>query len=1136
MMDLRSQLVYYGRWSDSDIPELQRFDLIVLQYSHYDGLSELRAIQKIRESGTLVLLYISLGEDVTTFNGQQPRVGDGRGPAFYDPITERVIFEHTGIAGFYLDHWNERGFLSGDNANRYPDGQPDRHGDWGACYVNAGDPDWQAIVLEEAMTLARIGIDGFFLDTPETPDPWQGYGWTAQGMHDLIQRIDETFPGHILLLNRGTFFFDPNNPFQYAWNPLEHIDIALFESYFLDSNYPIDPESGIDHHVSPFYPLNRMYTSPKVNVAAGYKNHPIPVIQIDYARDPNTFPMREPEIYRQLIEESVREQGRLGLLIDRELSRISTVLLDHPPREDSEPPSWQNSSIGKKSLYPERNTPFDVVGADYLPRELMPGDGRTQIPPSFSPRAGVQKAIPHDGAVTLLWDVAVDQTRPVAYNIYYTTDIPFDLARAIVLPDVEYSPSQDYLERSFLTTDDACPYEYTVEGLENGVVYYFCIRAEDATSAVEEELPSAQAHRGPRGGLEDENLRILPAVPSPSSQVITPDQVRDIRQTYPPLTIDGSLDDWGDAPEILASRVVSESATPNSSQLRALRIYDTLDDLYIGIQTTGQFDIWDLVIYLDTDDTAYVGHPQYGGADLMFKQGSLFTFTWDWHAIPGSGEVYSFSDDTFELRLPKKLFGLTSYRDIRVVVGSLSSGAVFPSGGAPGLTYRQKNVLQDVEGPLFLRGEGASEGDTDSSSLPRVQIEDLGVGESLRLSWDPAADVNGPVTYDVLCADTGKPFLGSDNEPVLRTEEHSVVITGLAEGVSRTFVVQALDRVGNVTELPPVKGVPTTFEIPPSWLDSPDPGILHVHAGDGSVRFYFNRATDRFGYPVTYHLAIARRVRGEVQTPEIEKVIRPIPSDTPEYDYYYEINDLKNTQEYAFTLSAQTYDGVYDQAPRTIFATPLSPNRITQETMDGRFGDWASDPTVIYVGRDIVGDQPEGLGYFDIDEVWQSIKDQTLFLRFTVKDPIERPDWQMSLYFDLDGSIDTGFKGIIGTDLMILGSGQAYRLNTGTVWDPVPVGHIALVRGYDQPNSVELAIPFSLAGNVEQQARMLLRFGNWIDATNYDEFGPISLRQGTTDTDEDPEDSAIPLFAIILLASLLIVPMIVIFIRTSSYM
>ena len=440
VMSLQSQLVYYGRWSDADIPVLQRFDLVVLQHTHYDGMSETAAIQRIRESGTLVLLYISLGEDVTTFNGQEPRVGDGRGPSFFDPITERIIYEHAGVAGFYLDNWNTKGFLSGDNANRYPDGEPDRHGDWGACYVNAGDPAWQAIIIEEASQLARIGIDGFFLDTPETPDPWQGYGWTAEGMHDLIALIDETFPQHLLLLNRGTFFFDPNNPYQHRWSPINHIDIALFESYFLDSNYPIDSSTGIDYHISPFYPLNKLYTSPKVNVAVGYKDHQIPVIQIDYARDPNTFPVREPAVYQQLLDESVLRQGRLGLLIDRELNEISTVYLDHPPSEDREPPTWENSSLGKKYLYAATVTPYDVVGVDHQPDELFPDGDQTQIPAMFAPRVGVQKAIPRDGAVTLLWDVAVDQTRPVRYNVYYTAGQPFDLDTAVVLTDVDYIP------------------------------------------------------------------------------------------------------------------------------------------------------------------------------------------------------------------------------------------------------------------------------------------------------------------------------------------------------------------------------------------------------------------------------------------------------------------------------------------------------------------------------------------------------------------------------------------------------------------------------------------------------------------------------------------------------------------------
>jgi hypothetical protein len=41
---IRSQLVYYGDWSAADIPNLQRFDLVVLQENRFQGGDENAAI------------------------------------------------------------------------------------------------------------------------------------------------------------------------------------------------------------------------------------------------------------------------------------------------------------------------------------------------------------------------------------------------------------------------------------------------------------------------------------------------------------------------------------------------------------------------------------------------------------------------------------------------------------------------------------------------------------------------------------------------------------------------------------------------------------------------------------------------------------------------------------------------------------------------------------------------------------------------------------------------------------------------------------------------------------------------------------------------------------------------------------
>ena len=218
---IASHLTHYGAWQESDVALFQRFGLVALQPGMYSpSASEAQAIARVRSKGTQVLLYISIGEDASTYNQAAPARGDGRGPVHYDAKKGTLVYGNKGVASYYLDEWNAKGF-DADSVNKVPDGIPDRQSDWGACLVNAGDTAWQNVVLAEAARLMALGADGFFLDTPETADPWHGYGWTAPGMSDLIRRLRQAYPGKFLLLNRGLFFFDPDYPLQYGADPAE---------------------------------------------------------------------------------------------------------------------------------------------------------------------------------------------------------------------------------------------------------------------------------------------------------------------------------------------------------------------------------------------------------------------------------------------------------------------------------------------------------------------------------------------------------------------------------------------------------------------------------------------------------------------------------------------------------------------------------------------------------------------------------------------------------------------------------------------------------------------------------------------------------------------------------------------------
>ena len=70
-----------------------------------------------------------------------PRRGTARGPAYWDPAGEQLLYEQQGMASYYLDE------KTGPDEQPGPDGLPDRNGTWGSCFVNPGDPEWRAFLV-----------------------------------------------------------------------------------------------------------------------------------------------------------------------------------------------------------------------------------------------------------------------------------------------------------------------------------------------------------------------------------------------------------------------------------------------------------------------------------------------------------------------------------------------------------------------------------------------------------------------------------------------------------------------------------------------------------------------------------------------------------------------------------------------------------------------------------------------------------------------------------------------------------------------------------------------------------------------------------------------------------------------------
>jgi hypothetical protein len=633
---IRNYLLYYGGWDRTVIDKVTGYDLLIIDAHRGPRPSQIAPVVRRIRAGrngipgdgddVIVLGYISLGEDVRTFDQAAPLPGDGRGPAHWDVTQGQLVYQNAGIASYYLDE-------KGPDGQAGRDGLPDRQGTWGACFVNPGDPQWQAFLLGDDgrdsvpysahLLIDVMGYQGLFMDTPEVADPWHGYGYTAEGLYHAIGGIRQSHPQSVLLLNRGVFFFIPHFPFQFRWSPRPFIDIGLYESHYLDSDYDTGNQP---YHLSPFYGVNTAFFDQKVQAELQRTDDSFEVmLSLDYAADPDGLPASYPDVYRDAIASSVQSYGRVPLITTRLVDATPTLTLTHPMPPDTAPPRWGNTSPGFSSFLPTVPPVFDIAGNEDRSAHLA--------------RIGLQKAIPGDGQVTLRWDVALDQSLPVKYNVYYSETWPFDPARAHVLRDVKTVMGGDYVDRGFSGDDDACPYEHTVTGLDNGKTYYFVVRAQDSA---------------PGGGHEDDNLVVLAAAPHKAGR----------REA---ITIDGQFDDWAAVPAFQDAAAETPGLAVDFAQAR---LAADEESFYLCYDTAQPADLTRVQVLINADGKSWTGLRTRGGADFIVKGRVLYRYS-------GKG-----TNDAWTMVAPVEL----AQQGTRVEL-KLPRAALAPSGEGPVFTF-----------------------------------------------------------------------------------------------------------------------------------------------------------------------------------------------------------------------------------------------------------------------------------------------------------------------------------------------------------------------------------------------------------------------------------------------------------------
>lgn len=742
-------LIHYGNWTPALVTAARNdYKMVILHPSSNITPTDIATIRSGPDqiAGTAddvkVLGYISVGEDDRP---DAPFVGDGNGPrvdprASYSSPLDEILDPlgnpspgGTGYASYYLD-------------DQDADGLPDQNSTFGGYYVNPGDPAWYEILksktkavdgragIQELLTTthgAGYGCDGLFLDTLDTPAPNSFgatlYEWTAEAYQTLVKSISDDNPSKLLLANRGVFFYNPNLK-TYAYTLRPYINLLMFESYYTDSS-----GSGA---ASAYFDDNKFNYAPKLNAEA---NRPdgFTVIGLGY-----TTAGESAALIAQDFIENQRDQGWM-------LYRTNPAL-------DATP--FNTQSAAWNAANPDVSAPIWNSTA----ATIADSDPETPGNQPPTPRIGIQQVAPISGGAVVRWDIANDQTGPVKYNLYYTTDSAMNFTTATKIPNISPAIPQNYASG---TGAGRFPYEYALTGLADETPYLFAIRAEDAL------------------GNEDTNTVALPLIPETGSPTSS---------HYANISVDGDMSDWAEVPQALTDPV--GDGIPD---IVSMKVANDENYLYVLVEYSEPFDVNTLngspstFLSIDNDANPATGFDVYGlgqiGAEISFQND--FPFAQDigdyniGATFEGSVGIAPYNTNTRlqEYRIP---------RDMSYTVGAGPARAVFPGSEVILAMWTDDAVSAEFAGPIKY----------EFAATPPIPAES-NYG-TIEVDGDLADWANIPTTY-THGPDTGNPDIVSvkvandDNFLYVLVEYNGEVKTNNLDGAPSTFL--SIDNDADVT-------------------------------------------------------------------------------------------------------------------------------------------------------------------------------------------------------------------------------------------------------------------------------------------------------------------------------------------------
>ena len=241
--NVKTYLVYYGRWNLIEKQKALEYDLIILHPGKDNRNITPELVDQLKKGkdkklGTSddikIIAYVTIGEDDNPLRSIRQNKFGFEGPVNYSNGKRKKL--RNGYREWYLDMvslktdknnetiWQKHGLPQTEKGH---DGIPDENGKWGSFYVDVSNHEWQTRVLRQMAWLTESNnVDGIFLDTIDTASPWGNYGFLQDKMVDFLVKIRKNFPQTILIMNRGLFLFEKHGTILN-----KNIDGLMFESY-----------------------------------------------------------------------------------------------------------------------------------------------------------------------------------------------------------------------------------------------------------------------------------------------------------------------------------------------------------------------------------------------------------------------------------------------------------------------------------------------------------------------------------------------------------------------------------------------------------------------------------------------------------------------------------------------------------------------------------------------------------------------------------------------------------------------------------------------------------------------------------------------------------------------------------------